>query len=256
MSQLIENLGVSKWPEVIDRRQKARIIRKELLEDEKKKVQMDPAHKVDPDIELQYYNAVNDVGISACQRNEFLQAHVDFSQCYEQYQKWGNEQTHALEYAKYYHNMAYVRMYEGKYKDAIDLAQKGVDLVEPGTARYCWFQYDLACIILQSGNPQQALELHLNVLSLGKEICGGRSSFYLMSEYTVGAMYHHIGNLELAEKYIRLCVNNAEQYGWNREPLSRARLHLARILRGVDEIGLRDDIRRYEKMLGVLSKNS
>ncbi|KAJ8071671.1 hypothetical protein OCU04_001990 [Sclerotinia nivalis] len=176
MSQLIENIGVSKWPEVIDRRQKARIIRKELLDDEKKRSQIDPSHKVDPDIELQYYNAVNDDGVSACQRNEFLQAHVDFNQRYEQYQKWGNKQTHAFEYAKHYHNMAYIRMYEGKYKNAIDLAQKGVSLVEPGTARYCWFQYDLACIILQSGNLQQALELHLNVLSLRKEICGERSS--------------------------------------------------------------------------------
>ncbi|KAJ8071670.1 hypothetical protein OCU04_001989 [Sclerotinia nivalis] len=60
-------------------------------------------------------------------------------------------------------------------------------------------------------------------------------------------MHHHIGNLELAEKYIRDCIKNAEQYGWNREPLSRARLHLARILREVDETGFSDDIRRHEK---------
>lgn len=201
MSMLLDQIGISQRTAVVTRRTKATAIRKKVLDLEIEKHRLDPAALVDPVTELLYYNAVNDEGRSCLQSNLFEEAGKAFELCYGKYREWGDEETIPFEYAKYYHNMSYVHMYQGNYAEALRLATLGVKITERKgrSGRYWWFKYDLACIELQSGNLPLALASHLEILEAREKICGPASEMTIESDYTVGAMYHHLGKLELAE---------------------------------------------------------
>ena len=201
MAMFLDQVGISKRIAVIERRKKAMHIRKKVFDLEVTKHKLDPMRPIDPDSELLYYNAVNNEGRSFLQSNSFREAGQVFSQCYKKYLEWGDETKIPFEYGKYYHNMSYVYMYEGNYVEALRLATLGVNLTERKgrSGRYWWFRYDLACIELQSGNLPRALASHLEILQNRKKVCGPDSEMTIESDYTVGAMYHHLRNLSLAE---------------------------------------------------------
>ena len=58
--------------------------------------------------------------------------------------------------------------------------------------------FTLANIRLQSGDLQGALDKHLEVLTARLELHGKYQEHTIMSTYAVGAMYHHLGDLDTA----------------------------------------------------------
>lgn len=97
----------------------------------------------DPDIEILFYNAANELGLSNLQRNDFLEAEAQFDICFKKYKEWGTEDEHPYEYAKYYHNVSFVRMHQARYTEAISIAEKGIALklkTDGKNSRYYWFQ--------------------------------------------------------------------------------------------------------------------
>lgn len=60
-------------------------------------------------------------------------------------------------------------------------------------------QFDLACIVLQSGDLERALNLHQQVLDSNLKQLGKFSFLTLQSYYAVGALHAYRGELAQAE---------------------------------------------------------
>ncbi|KAH6716153.1 P-loop containing nucleoside triphosphate hydrolase protein [Leptodontidium sp. MPI-SDFR-AT-0119] len=143
-------------------------------------------------------NSRNDYGLSLLGSYHFDEAGRIFEACYERYCCWGSEEQIPFEYAKYYTNIARVKMWQGNFQDAIRLCYRGVELFEQAVG-HTWkvflSQFILAYILLQSGDLQGALDLHL-------QICGKYDFTTVSSCYAVGAMYHYLGDLSAARYVI------------------------------------------------------
>lgn len=154
--------------------------------------------------EILYYNSLNDLALSYLQVNKFEDAEALFEKCYERYQSWGTVDEIPFEYSKYFNNIAAIRMYQGRYDDAITCAENALVLKEKAdgtrkTPRYLWLKYNTANIKVQAGRLAEALDSHLEILREREVICGSRSEHVLQSLYTVGAVNYHLGRLNDAE---------------------------------------------------------
>ena len=191
LGNLLELMGATKREECFHRRQESRRIRDKIFHH-------DENHKV-RHILLQ--NANNEYAISLMDRDRFDEAGEIFEGCLQIYREWDSEEVIPFEYAKYHHNMGLVLMSRGKYPEAIKYVRHAIDLIKRFSGkkwRYWQFQFTLACIILQSGDEQAALALHLEILSARLELYGKFDQSTSMSKYAVGTMYHHLGNLQTA----------------------------------------------------------
>jgi hypothetical protein len=92
-------------------------------------------------------------------------------------------------------------MWEGKMKEAIQSIERCIELTKKFSGQmwqYYRRMFFLACILLQTGDFQAALDRHLEVLTARLELHGKHHENTIMSTYAVGAMYHHLGDLSTA----------------------------------------------------------
>ncbi|KAG4442072.1 hypothetical protein IFR05_002466 [Cadophora sp. M221] len=191
LAMIFVNFGTGRQPEILRRRKEAIRIRKAVYEQ----------YPGDSNSDVLLANAANDFGLSLLETYSFEEAGMIFETCYKRYCCWGTEDQWPYEYGKYYINTAKVRMWQGRYSDAIRLARRGVELAEKAsgkTWKYFSFQFILAYVLLQSGDLQAAFDLHLEIFQARKEVCGKHDLTTVLSNYAVGAMYHHLGDLPAA----------------------------------------------------------
>ena len=146
-------------------------------------------------------NAATDYGILLLNKYDFTSAEAIFEDCLKQYRVWGTEKEIPFEYSKYYYNTGIVRMWQNRMDEAIQFLQRSVQLAKEYSGeegQYWDNQFTLACVILQSGDVQKALDLHLETLSAKLDLFGKHSKSTILSTYAVGAMYYHIGDLPTA----------------------------------------------------------
>jgi tetratricopeptide (TPR) repeat protein len=148
------------------------------------------------------YNAESDYGCILLQYNKFQEAEPIFDSCFEKYRTWGPPEEIPYEYAKYYHHKAFCLMYQKKFNEAIKLAEQGLHWVTVATGRsaaHNRWKFDLACIVLQSGELKQAQNIHQEVLD-SRIVQHGNSAFLtLQSWHAVGAIQAYLGDLANAE---------------------------------------------------------
>lgn len=154
--------------------------------------------------EMTFYNSLADYGNSLLQFNNYKEAEPIYQTCYAKYQEWGSEDEIHFEYAKFYHHMAFCRMYHHDFEEAIRLSSRGVELCSRQTGQAALilrFKFDLACIILQSGDAQKALEIQEQILRMRKALQGkGKANYFILqSYYAVGALHAHFGDWDQAE---------------------------------------------------------
>lgn len=195
------------------------------------------ANSSERESDLLFTNSSNDYGLSLLGRFAFEEAGKLFETCYQRYCCWGREDQWPFEYAKYYTNTASVRMWQGNYQDAIKLGHRGVELFEKAvgdTWNALLSKFVLAYILLQSGELQAALDLHLQVFGARKTTCGKYDFTTVLSSYAVGATYHHLGDLSAASSHLRDCIDRASRStnpedGTLRQIAARARLHPCKV---------------------------
>lgn len=194
---LLDLMGLSKREESLELRRGIVQIRENILRQSKL------GGSFNSDIEHLHCHALNDLGLSYLQMDNFLKAEELFDQCMSKYSELGTETIIPYEYARYYHNIGLVRMYQGRYDEAISMSEKSISIKEriesKESSRYWGFQYNIACIMLQAGQLDRALERHLEVLANRQRVCGATQEVTLQSLYTVGAMYQHLQQLPAAE---------------------------------------------------------
>lgn len=194
-----DRLGPAVFEQTLSMRKEARRIRQAITDYE-----ISNDEEISATSERLLYNSLNDQGIAEMQLNRFREAKELFSVCYRKYKNWGPERDYPFEYAKYYHNMGLVRMCQGRFPEAVTFSEKAVklqalyDRVETSPL-VSLFAYHFACVLFHAGDATNALEMHLKILGEREEQHGKFGEMTLLSCYTVGAMHHHMGDLEKAE---------------------------------------------------------
>ena len=151
--------------------------------------------------EILLYNASMEYAISLLHYHRYNEAEPLLEECLSKYKEWDTEEVIPFEYAKYYNKIGLVRMYQGKFAEAIDLAAHSVKLMaQTGYKMFkTRFEYDMACIILQSGDLDRALQLHMDIYGLRIETLGATNELTLHSMYAIGAIHELKGSFDDAE---------------------------------------------------------
>jgi tetratricopeptide (TPR) repeat protein len=148
------------------------------------------------DNEVLLQNAAVDYSLCLMNEHRFEEARPIYQECRERYEKWGGEPKNPFEFGKYYGNTSILLMAEGKLDEAIWSVKRSIELTEKFSGKK-WMYYRrvflLACLLLQAGQTQNALEMHLEALSARQEIHGMHHENTILSTYAVGATYHYLG---------------------------------------------------------------
>jgi tetratricopeptide (TPR) repeat protein len=187
---LIQYFGISHRAESRDRLQKILEFRLKV-----------PTTTLEDEIRLN--NARADYANALLQFNDYRNAEPIYQKCYKKCLDWGAEGDNPFDCAKLNHHMAYCFMYRRDFQGAIQLAERAVTLIGlfPGADKQLLLRYkfDLACIVLQSGDVERSLEMHRHILTARLDLQGRASYFTLQSYYAVGALCSYIGQLDEAE---------------------------------------------------------
>lgn len=192
---LSDTIGISKRAEGHIMREKNVIVR----ENCHKNI---PQAEVTVDDEILLFNAQTDLACSLQHLNRFDEVVSTCEKCLKQYRSWGSEEEYPYEYAKYYHHIAYVLLYEGKTDDAAKQSKHGSDLMalaKPGSQLAVTFRFEWATILFQVGKTADALREHHEMLQLRIDGCGENNLLTLQSRLHIGIMYYHIKEFSKAE---------------------------------------------------------
>ncbi|KAK3368627.1 nb-arc and tpr domain-containing protein [Podospora didyma] len=183
------------------------------------------------DNDVLYQNAANDYALCLMNQYHFDEAGRMMRNCFERYKVWGPEEENPFENSKFYGNNCIVLLWENQIEKAIWSAERSLKYTETFTggkrSQYYRRLFLLACILLQKGDVQGALNKHMETLDARLEIHGKHHEFTILSTYAVGAAFHYLGDHEKAIEYIRRCISTARSSRWSKEALGRAQYHLA-----------------------------
>jgi len=193
---------------------------------------------VPKDARILLNNAKADYANALLQFNDYKNAEPIYQECLAKYRELGMESDPAIAFAiaKLYHHMAYCKMYRTEFPTAIDFSERAVAIIEKLSDRAIILRYkfDLACIILQSGDKARALALQLDILKDRVGFQGRASYFTLQSQYAVAALYHYVGRLDEAEALMKMALGRAGERGgknfWPDAAVARAKYHLSQVL--------------------------
>jgi hypothetical protein len=192
---LIQDQGIAQFSESKDRIWQALQIRKDYQSNT-----LPEKYTKNDDILL--HNAWSDYGCVLLQYNRYIEAEPIFAHCVTKYREWGPDESIPYEHAKYNHHMAFCQMFKKNFTEAVQLAEKGLHFVTLATGQSAstnnW-KFDMACVVLQSGDVARALKLHQEVLAARLEHHGKSSFLTSQSYYAVAAINAHQGDLTSAE---------------------------------------------------------
>lgn len=188
---LIQDHGLVFVKESRDRIWKALQIRKDYMK------QTQPSSYTRND-DILLHNAWSDFGCVLLQYGKYNEAEPIFESCAAKYQEWGTVTEIPYEYYKFNHHTAFCRLYHLDFEAAIRLAEESLRCITLATGQSSATNktmFDLACIILQSGDIMRALDLHNQVLEWRLKFHGSFSFLTLRSYYAVGALNVYAGNI-------------------------------------------------------------
>lgn len=191
---MYDDIGIGKRQDSLIRRKKALDIRRKIFEDSQTPKRQD---------EMLLYNSQMEYAISLLHYHRYAEAEPIIERCLSKFKEWGPEEEIPFEYAKYYNKIAFVRMYQGRFEEAVGLAEHGVQLMERAGYKMfsARFKFDLACIILQSGDLDEALRVHRDVYDQRLEMVGRTNELTLHSVYAIGAI-HELGDDFYEAEYV------------------------------------------------------
>ncbi|CAK7219343.1 hypothetical protein SCUCBS95973_003790 [Sporothrix curviconia] len=172
------------------------------------------------------------------QFNDFQQAEPIYQECLATYMEIGDLEDGgtAFAVAKLHHHLAYCKMYRRQFDEALELSERATQIIEKVSdmAMTMRYRFDLACITLQSGRLQEALDLHQGILKARLGFQGRASYFTLQSQYAVAALCHYLGRLEDAEVLMKSALSKAAGRGgknfWPEAAVARTKYHLSMIM--------------------------
>lgn len=193
---LLQYFGISYRKEIKERSAK-------ILEYRKRIVDQKGAENTTKEDKLVLNDARADYANTLLQFNDFRHAEPIYQECLSTYMEIGSSTDAGVAFAvaKLHHHLAYCKMYEQNFDEALQLSEYAVRIIEnvSNMAMSMRYRFDYACIMLQSGNLQRALDVHEDILKARLGFQGRASYFTLQSQYAVAALYHYLGRLDDAE---------------------------------------------------------
>ena len=192
---LLQDDGITQFAESKERIWKALQIRK----DHANQTKLEEYTRVQ---DILLHNAWSDYGCVLLQYNRFEEAEQIFAQCLTKYHEWGSKEDIPYEYYKFNHHTSFCRLYQKDFPKAIELAEESIRCITLATGQSSATyktKFDLACILLQSGDIQRSLDMHKEILESRLRQHGKFSFLTLNSYYAVGALSAYSGNLADAE---------------------------------------------------------
>ncbi|KAK0613637.1 hypothetical protein B0T14DRAFT_526624 [Immersiella caudata] len=236
---LLLNMGYAERAEGTKRLKAALQIRKNIYAKEQTE---------ENDILLQ--NAANDYALSLMNEYRFGKAGGILRDCHERYKLWGPESENPFENSKFYGNYSAVLLWENKIDEAIEFIERCLSYTEKFTggkgSQYYRRLFWLGNIVLQSGDYQKALDIHLEVLRERVRIHGKHNENTILSMYAVGAAFHYRGDLPSAIEHIEQSIEAAKSHFIPPEAYGRAHYHLALLLEN-----LGGDVDRVQRLKAV-----
>ncbi|KAI9710040.1 MAG: hypothetical protein M1828_002228 [Chrysothrix sp. TS-e1954] len=151
--------------------------------------------------------------------------------CHEQ------EALPQFEFAVSLQSLSFVRLAQGRLDEAVELTRDVVAKMVEGeghrNASTQTFRFLCAVVEHNVGSLQRSLEIHQDVLKFRRDLLGEFSQNTLHSSFAVGQILWELGDIEGAEKAIRLCIDNADDTQWPKECKLRASYQLSLILESV-----------------------
>jgi tetratricopeptide (TPR) repeat protein len=118
-------------------------------------------------------------------------------------EEWITEEKFPQKFGESYKNLAYMRVHQKKYDEAVSLAKRAYALMErangqgaPATLKG-GFAY--GCILLATGDLEAAKKIHKDVMIRRRTLLGEYSFATKDSMYVLGEIYRLLGKLEKAE---------------------------------------------------------
>lgn len=221
---MYDNTGITNRREALERRKIALSTRTKIFNEAKQPTRKD---------QTLLYNSEMEYAISLLHYHRYRDAEPIIEKCLKYYQQWDTEAKIPFEYAKYYNKIALVRMYQGRFDEAIKLGFRGISLMERTgfTLFESRFKFDVGCIILQSGDLKRALKVHKEILAQRREKLGQTNELTLHSIYAIGAIYELQGNFDEAHRYFSQALGQRRNLtSWPEEAYARAQFHMSRVL--------------------------
>lgn len=154
--------------------------------------------------QLLFSNAWNDMGWMCLESEAYDEAEGHFQQSLALKHKW-TELEIPFEYAETLKNLGWVRLAQGRSREAVDLAAHATRLAEsaedmgPDSAATQTLRFAQSWILFNAGQVEEALLLMLKTLQVRLTLFGELDLHTLDCYYAVGTMYQHKGMMEEAE---------------------------------------------------------
>ena len=189
---LYDDTGVIDRAEALERRKKCLDIRQAYAK---------KASSISREDEILLYNAWMDYVLSLMQYNKYQEAEPILKDLFGKIPILGLGGGYSIRIRQVLSLDGMVQMYRGNFEQAIALTQHGVKLMtDAGKASMMnRFKFDLACIILQSGDLERALAMQEEVYESRIVLNGKANELTLESAYAIGALHEHRGRLAQAE---------------------------------------------------------
>ncbi|PVH88848.1 hypothetical protein DL98DRAFT_580399 [Cadophora sp. DSE1049] len=238
ISVLNDNVGISQRQEGLRRRESA-------LRDRQAYQKRTAPQDFTQEDDILLHNAWADLACSYLQLHRCEGAEEVWEKCLLKYKEWGppEKKGMAYEYSKYNHHMSFVRVYQQRFEEAIQLGELGVKYMIDSLGKdhpLVWrYKYGLACVLLQAGDKEKSLALHIEILETRVGLHGRSSELTLQSCYSVGSLYDYCGNPSQAEFWMNEAIQRQKlgKSFWPEELRVIVEYHLSRVLARLNKDG-------------------
>jgi tetratricopeptide (TPR) repeat protein len=180
-------------------------------------------------------NGYNDLGVVSIQAEDWKAADIALVEALKLKKQFSTEADNPVQFGENYKNQAFVALAQGNTDEARHLAKRGHELysveIPEKSAAVQKTKLIHACILLNTGEIEQAKSLSKQVLDVRVELFGEKHHLVKDSMYLVGEIYRLLGKFEKAEKFFRDSLADSEASGFPLESVARSKYHLALAMR-------------------------
>ncbi|KAF2175362.1 hypothetical protein K469DRAFT_611004 [Zopfia rhizophila CBS 207.26] len=175
-----------------------------------------------------------DLAQSLLSLDQVSEATTLFDRAFRHYSSIGTEETLPYRFAHEYNNLAWCRVCQGDFEEALLFAEKSHKLATGelgvGSPWTLIFRFGYACILLISGDLDRALVAHTELLKDRIEYIKDSNPDTLLSYYFVAVVHYYRGELEAAEKNLREALRLSDRASWPEVEARRAAFLLVVLL--------------------------
>lgn len=222
-------IGFSGRPLAIEKCKKALELRKERMQ------YLEANGRVNKEDGMLLSNGYNDLGVVSIQAEDWKAADIALAEALKLKQQFSTEADNPVQFGENYKNQAFVALAQGNVDEARHLAKRGYELysseIPEKSAAVQKTKLINACILLNTGEVEQAKKINKQVLDVRVELFGEKHHLVKDSRYLMGEIYRLLGKYEKAEKCFRDSLEDSEASSFPVESIARSKYHLALAMR-------------------------